>query len=227
MINNKSLLFISASALLHIVVAAALYNHTTNESTHEQGGSSLSIVIDNEITDEQDSTLNKTARIDKTKQDRKPLQTATKAIDPKINHAVEKKSITIDSRNKQSISDQEPLAAISEKTTSTDLLNGSSKPLPDQAQIDSIIRQEFSKYFYYPKSAQRKNWQGLVILRFIIEEDGIINSISISKSSGYSVLDNAAITALKRIDKKNALSIVLNGLQYSQLLPVQYKLNFE
>lgn len=50
----------------------------------------------------------------------------------------------------------------------------------------------------YPKLAQRRNQQGVVMLDVIVDERGNPLTIDILESSGYPVLDKAAIDAVKR-----------------------------
>ena len=50
----------------------------------------------------------------------------------------------------------------------------------------------------YPKLAQRRNQQGVVMLDVIVDERGFPLTIDILESSGYPVLDKAAIDAVKR-----------------------------
>ncbi|MFK0569833.1 energy transducer TonB, partial [Endozoicomonas sp.] len=50
----------------------------------------------------------------------------------------------------------------------------------------------------YPKLAQRRNQQGVVMLDVIIDERGNPISIDILESSGYPILDKAATEAVKR-----------------------------
>lgn len=45
----------------------------------------------------------------------------------------------------------------------------------------------------YPDDALDNNWQGKVYLSFVIEKDGTISDVSVSRSSGYDVLDKAAV----------------------------------
>ena len=94
----------------------------------------------------------------------------------------------------------------------------------DYASISSILNHELSRYFYYPKIAQRRNWQGQVILSFTILSDGDITKIKINESSGYRVLDNAAMDALDQIEQRNLLALALNGHTLEQTLPITYKL---
>lgn len=48
----------------------------------------------------------------------------------------------------------------------------------------------------YPLSARRKRQEGLVLLRVILDEHGIPGTVEIKTSSGVSVLDKAAVTAV-------------------------------
>lgn len=45
----------------------------------------------------------------------------------------------------------------------------------------------------YPDDALDNNWQGKVYLSFVIEKDGTISDVLVSRSSGYDVLDKAAV----------------------------------
>ncbi len=50
----------------------------------------------------------------------------------------------------------------------------------------------------YPKLAKRRNQQGLVVLDVIVDEQGYPLNVTVLKSSGYPVLDKAAMDAVKR-----------------------------
>ncbi len=49
----------------------------------------------------------------------------------------------------------------------------------------------------YPSSARLNGWEGRVVLRAVIRSDGHLAAISVQKSSGYDVLDKAAIEAVR------------------------------
>lgn len=49
----------------------------------------------------------------------------------------------------------------------------------------------------YPPLAKKKNWEGIVRLKAIVLPDGTVGEVTILQSSGHSVLDQAAIGALK------------------------------
>jgi TonB family protein len=50
----------------------------------------------------------------------------------------------------------------------------------------------------YPRLARRKNYQGTVFLDVLVRMDGTVGSIRLSKSSGYELLDSAAIRGVKK-----------------------------
>lgn len=50
----------------------------------------------------------------------------------------------------------------------------------------------------YPAIARRNNWEGLVTLRVLIKTDGTIGEITVFQSSGYEVLDQSALSAVKK-----------------------------
>lgn len=50
----------------------------------------------------------------------------------------------------------------------------------------------------YPIDAQRRRWQGTVLLRLFIDAEGGMTRVELVRSSGYEVLDNAAVTAVRQ-----------------------------
>jgi len=49
----------------------------------------------------------------------------------------------------------------------------------------------------YPRRAREMGWEGTVVLRVEINPDGIVGGIAVHQASGYPVLDEAALTAVK------------------------------
>lgn len=50
----------------------------------------------------------------------------------------------------------------------------------------------------YPRKAEEYNLSGTVLIKIMITKDGSIKTISLASSSGYELLDNAALTAVKQ-----------------------------
>jgi TonB family protein len=91
-----------------------------------------------------------------------------------------------------------------------------SEPIFDAAYLDNPTP-------YYPRSARRKGIQGEVLLKVSVKTDGSAASVLISHSSGYEVLDNAALAAVKTWNfipaKKSGKSV-----EASVLVPVEFKI---
>lgn len=68
-----------------------------------------------------------------------------------------------------------------------------------KARVISIIYKELSQHFIYPKLAQKRNWQGKVLLSLRVTSSGKINNVQLNSSSGYDVLDQAAINSLVKV----------------------------
>jgi len=49
----------------------------------------------------------------------------------------------------------------------------------------------------YPRIARLRGYQGTVILNVLVQKDGTVSQIKINKSSGYWMLDQAALLAVK------------------------------
>jgi len=79
-------------------------------------------------------------------------------------------------------------------------------------------------YYHYPRLARKRGWQGEVLLTLKIESDGVISRILITKSTGYSLLDETAIKTVKKISNVKKISQWLNGRSIEMELPVIYHL---
>jgi protein TonB len=75
----------------------------------------------------------------------------------------------------------------------------------------------------YPTIARRRGWQGIVILELHIESDGHISRLHVTETSGYPVLDQAAISSLQLASVPHA-GQWLNGHAIDIMVPVEYRL---
>ena len=50
----------------------------------------------------------------------------------------------------------------------------------------------------YPDFARRKGWQGECLLRVTVTPEGTANDVSVHRSSGYAILDQSAVAAVRR-----------------------------
>ncbi len=73
------------------------------------------------------------------------------------------------------------------------------KPRLDQKDLGEIPpAQEGPTPPVYPRIARESGWEGTVLIRVVVLADGNPGSISVHKSSGHAVLDEAAIEAVKK-----------------------------
>ncbi len=49
----------------------------------------------------------------------------------------------------------------------------------------------------YPRAAREAGWEGTTVLHVVVLPDGTVGSVTLHKTSGYAVLDEAALTAIK------------------------------
>lgn len=79
-------------------------------------------------------------------------------------------------------------------------------------------------HFYYPYVARRNGWQGVIDLGLRINADGRISNVHVIKSSGYGMLDRAALKSARSIHVLPKLVDLLYGHTVELVLPVHYRL---
>ncbi len=90
----------------------------------------------------------------------------------------------------------------------------------ERKALSHKLQQALTRYFSYPSIARRRGWQGTVILAFNLGRNGNIVDIRIASSSGHTMLDNAALTTLEKIDRIE----IAQQFSHSFELPVIYQL---
>jgi len=96
--------------------------------------------------------------------------------------------------------------------------------LKQKRQLQNVIRAAFQPHFYYPRMAVRRGWQGDVMLGLHIKANGKLQTITVVSSSGYSILDNAALNSMQKVESLPEASRLLNGATMDLLLPVTFTL---
>ncbi len=59
------------------------------------------------------------------------------------------------------------------------------------------LKHKIEQYWEYPRMAAMRGWEGKLFIDLTIQRDGTLSEIKLSRSSRYSILDDAAITAIK------------------------------
>lgn len=72
-------------------------------------------------------------------------------------------------------------------------------------RYQDIVRQRIEERRKYPPRAKKQEIEGIVYLRFAILSDGQTDKIKIAKSSGYKILDQSAVSTVKKANPFPAL----------------------
>lgn len=116
-----------------------------------------------------------------------------------------------------------------EKVLSKDITPPSTKLVANQREqqrnyLLGKLQNRLNRYLTYPIRARRRGWQGEVIVAFHIDEQGQLNNVHLIKSSGHSLLDRSAVTAITKLHYID-LPDSMGRLQAMELqLPVRYQL---
>lgn len=92
------------------------------------------------------------------------------------------------------------------------------------AMIQERLNALISVHKKYPVFAIRRGWQGTVELGLRVEANGKLTQVRILKTSGYRILDEAALTMLTSADNVKGIELWLNGGYFDTTLPVEYRL---
>lgn len=91
----------------------------------------------------------------------------------------------------------------------------------EQAQVEARLRTHLAQHFVYPELARRRGWEGEVVLRLRIVPPGTIEHVQVARSSGYDVIDRAAMRALGRAELSGAAVL---SQSFEMQLPIIYRL---
>ena len=92
-------------------------------------------------------------------------------------------------------------------------------PVPARPADLAMVRERIARTLAYPPRARKLGWQGTVALTFVLRADGRIRELRMARSSGYPVLDEAALSAVER-----AVPFPPPGMDVRIELPVTFRL---
>lgn len=81
------------------------------------------------------------------------------------------------------------------------------------------IKENIQKTLTYPRIARQMGWQGRVIVRFMVDEEGRVQDAQIVESSGFAALDRNAILTIRR-----AAPFPCPPIRAELVVPVIYRL---
>lgn len=91
------------------------------------------------------------------------------------------------------------------------------------ARARAQVMNDFARHFHYPPLARQRGWEGRVLLGFRIDGDGRLQAQRVARTSGFALLDQAALDSLKRVQRVN----VAGGAPLDMQIPVLYRLTGE
>jgi protein TonB len=77
-------------------------------------------------------------------------------------------------------------------------VRSSPAPQRDYGWLAETLRDRIEELKRYPPMARMNNWQGKVVLKFVVKEDGTVENLEVVQSSGHAVLDEAAMETIRR-----------------------------
>ncbi len=118
-----------------------------------------------------------------------------------------------------------PMASDSPRPVSTEeaITAGSSGSVSGN-QLIGEIQTRLSRFLTYPPLARARGWEGTVTLGFDLVPNGRLKRIHVASSSGYDVLDQAALEALIRMERLDTPGNQHPGTILAMRLPVIYRL---
>jgi periplasmic protein TonB len=94
---------------------------------------------------------------------------------------------------------------------------------PDYDWLMKALLGRVNELKNYPVMARMNRWEGKVVLRAVIREDGQVLMVDVQESSGRSILDNDAMETLKKASPLK-LDHPLGKPQVAILMPISYSL---
>lgn len=86
----------------------------------------------------------------------------------------------------------------------------------------ALVQQRIGTHLFYPWEAKFNGWEGTVVVRFTLLRDGQLKEIDIVKSSGYALLDKAAVSAVKNASPYPSLEYYHKAEELEIILPINY-----
>jgi len=91
------------------------------------------------------------------------------------------------------------------------------------SHLQQSLTKALESHFHYPRLARKRGWQGTVEIGLNIATDGELSNIRVIQSSGYRVLDRAAVKSLKNLGNLTEAKEWLSS-DYTGIFPVHYAL---
>jgi protein TonB len=91
-------------------------------------------------------------------------------------------------------------------------------------QYKSRLRALIEDNKRYPRSARKMHYQGKAKVSFVVRRDGHIEQIRLTESTGYDLLDEAALDAIKSASGQLPFPEDIQRSQWAFTIPINYRL---
>jgi len=111
--------------------------------------------------------------------------------------------------------------------TLTDSVTQPAQPRTESTgqRLSRQVLQAMLPYFHYPLFARQQGWQGEVQVAVHIAQDGSLSILRLARTSGYPLLDAAALDSLEKIHRlPDATTTLLDASGFDLNVPVVYRL---
>ncbi|GMR05946.1 MAG: hypothetical protein BMS9Abin25_0525 [Gammaproteobacteria bacterium] len=96
-----------------------------------------------------------------------------------------------------------------DNTSKTKVITETPTTAPEAISVNNVplnnlhqqLKQAIKARFTYPRIARRMGWEGLVGISLHIEDDGSLNQVQVTRSSGHKVLDENARKTIQKIGR--------------------------
>lgn len=93
-----------------------------------------------------------------------------------------------------------------------------------ERQYLAALQRAIARHQRYPMDARRKQQTGIVTVAFVVHADGRIRQARIAKSSGQAALDQAALEALRRLDRFEPIPPSIGRQTWPLQVPIRFDL---
>jgi len=86
------------------------------------------------------------------------------------------------------------------------------------------LQRAIARHQQFPSEARRKRQTGVTTLSFVVQRDGRIRQVRVTKSSGNASLDEAAMTAMQRLNRFKPIPAVIDRQEWPMRVPIRFDL---
>ena len=93
-----------------------------------------------------------------------------------------------------------------------------------EARYKARLKAAIEAHKRYPRRARRLGQQGQIIVRFVVDHNGVINAVEVVQSSGFKRLDQAAIETIRSISGQLPFPEEIPRKHWTFRIPITYRL---